>query len=122
LHLSQSPPQATITNLQMTLSTKNMDFDFTCDGAVQMLGQTVEMGIDLGRTHDDSNNTNNTFAGYLTIDGQTFTADFTSAKAGKTVKFEWKDTGEGLGFEAIASFFGWKQHADVAGEPRSRAG
>jgi hypothetical protein len=110
LSLPTTAPQVVITNLQMTLATQNMDFGFSCDGSVSMLGTTVDMGIDLGRTHDDPNTPTAvtiTFAGYLTIGGQTFTADFTSGVAGKSVKFEWQDTGEPLGFADIASFFGW---------------
>jgi hypothetical protein len=110
LDLPKTAPQVAITNLQMTLATLNMDFGFSCDGWAEVLGRKVAMGIDLGRTHDDPNDPTAitiTFAGYLTIGGQTFTADFTSGVAGKSVKFEWQDTGDPLGFADIASFFGW---------------
>lgn len=110
LSLPSTTPQVSITNLQMMLATKNMDFGFSCDGSVQMMGTHVDMGIDVGRTHDDPNDSNSvttTFAGYLTIGGQTFTADFTSGNAGEAVRFVWTDSGEPLGFGNIASFFGF---------------
>lgn len=110
LSLPATAPQVVITNLEMMLATQNMDFGFSCDGSVEMLGVTVDMGVDLGRTHDDEQNPSSvtiTFAGYLTIGGQTFTADFTAGAVDKSVKFTWQNTGEPLGFAAIAAFFGY---------------
>lgn len=110
LSLPATAPQVLITKLEMMLVTQNMDFGFSCDGRVEMMGVTVDMGVDLGRTHDDPQDPSNvtiTFAGYLSIGGQTFTANFAAGAANKTIKFEWQDTGEPLGFAAIASFFGY---------------
>jgi hypothetical protein len=111
LSLPATAPQVTITDLQMTLSTGSKDFGFSCDGTVEVMGKTVDMGVDIGRTHDDPNDpsqTTLTFHGYLTIGDQTFTADFTSGTTGKSVKFEWDDTQGALGFEDIATYFGYR--------------
>ncbi|HEY0035582.1 MAG TPA: DUF6603 domain-containing protein [Longimicrobium sp.] len=110
LKVPSTAPQVVITGLQMMLSTASMDFGFSCDGQVTVLGRTVDMGIDLGRTHDDLTNppaVTTTFNGYLTIGGQTFTADFTTGTAGSSVLFRWTDADAPLGFADIASFFGF---------------
>jgi len=109
LKLPATAPQVVITNLQMMLATKLMDFGFSCDGTVEVMGTTVGIGVDVGRTHDDEENPSAvtiTFAGYLTIGEQTFRADFNSGDKDKSVKFVWTDEGQ-LGFGDIAAFFGY---------------
>jgi len=113
--LPVSVPRIAISKLELMVATSNMDFAFGCDGAISLMGTTVDLAIDLARIHDDPTqptSVTTTFAGHLTIAGQEFTADFTSA--GNVARFVWRhasdDHGEAAGgssldVRAIASFF-----------------
>lgn len=110
LNLPAHAPQVSITDLQMMLQTGSMDFGFSCEGQVTMLGTTVDIGIDLGRTHDDPQNpkaVTTVFSGYLSIGPSTFEVDFTAAPTGDSLLFKWTDTDQPLTFEHIAGWFGY---------------
>ncbi len=110
LSLPAHAPQVSITGLQMMLQTGNMDFGFSCEGRVSMLGTTVDIGIDLGRTHDDAQHpqaATTVFTGYLSIGPSTFEVDFTAAPTGNSLLFTWTDTDQPLTFEHIAEWFGY---------------
>lgn len=104
--LPATAPQAVISDLQLMLQTRTMDFEFSCAGNVTMLDKTADIHITIGQTHrDPKSSADITFSGDLTIGRQTFNADFHSSPDGKAVKFSWADTGEPLDLEEIASFF-----------------
>ncbi|HEY3897937.1 MAG TPA: DUF6603 domain-containing protein [Chthoniobacter sp.] len=110
LTLPNTAPDITITDLQMMVATQNMDFGFSCEGSVEVMGTSAVIGIDLGRTHDNSAQppqVTTTFAGFLVIGGQTFRADFTAAASGKSILFQWIDADAPLDFSDIASYFGY---------------
>ena len=110
LSLPAHAPQVSITDLQMMLQTGSMDFGFSCEGQVSMLGTSVDIGIDLGRTHDDPENpqaVTTVFTGYLSIGPSTFEVDFTAAPTGDSLLFKWTDTDQPLTFEHIAEWFGY---------------
>jgi hypothetical protein len=110
LSLPANAPQIKITDLQMMLQTGSMDFGFSCEGQVSMLGTTMEIDIDLGRTHDDPSKPSavtTTFTGYLSIGPSTFEVDFTAAPTGASVLFKWTDKDQPLTFEDIAKWAGY---------------
>lgn len=116
LQLPAAVPSVNISDLSMMLTTGTLDFGFSCEGTLQIAGQLMTIGIDLGRTHDDPEkpaDVTTTFKGYLEVSDQYFEVDFATGPTDKSISFQWHDDGKPLGFVDIAKAFGFDDVPDI---------
>lgn len=116
LSLPGAVPKITLTQLEMMVTTGTLDFGFSCAGSVEIAGTVMNIGIDLGRTHDNPAkpaDVTTTFMGYLEVEDQYFEIDFATGPTDKSITAKWIDEGPALEFSDIAKAFGFKDVPEV---------
>ncbi len=103
-------PEITVRRCSAMFETDTRDFAFGLDGDIELLGHTLSVGVDLGRTREDPADGDAvtwTFEAWLQVGGAAFRSRLGAGSASRALTFEWEADEAGLDLAGLAAAFGF---------------
>ena len=100
-------PEWDLTKLSLTFDTSSHELTFEAASTLEIVkDQTATISLDVQLTKPNESY-EATIKGQLVVAGQIFEAEFDANATSKRVRFTWTDRGRPLGFEDLATLFGY---------------
>ncbi|MBZ4422662.1 hypothetical protein [Myxococcus sp. RHSTA-1-4] len=108
LSLPANAPEMTLRNLNLSFNTASRSFSLRALSATELLGTTLDLGVELGMSRTVEGASTKTFRGYLWLAGNAFMLDYLNTPQTKTLHATWmlQDPKERLGVDDLARALG----------------
>lgn len=108
LSLPANAPELTLRNLKLSFDTATRSFNFQALSAMELLGTSLDLGVELGLSRTVDGASTKTFQGYLFLGNSAFMVDYLTAPQVQSLQATWRmqDPTERLGVDDVARALG----------------